>query len=136
MSWGRVTGEVLEHGKENEVEESSRDTQRASTLYPQLSEAKARRYVIPNSVVASHVPVPAAVVYTESANLFLHYIVALDLCRVAPKDFLLPDEQDERFVELRDLELVIHNGAIVSVEYRAHRGRGFRLPRIRLKNQE
>lgn len=105
---------------------------RRGNLQPQFSLTEHRRFIDPEHFVASHVPVSPALVYTPSADLFLHYVIALDLARIAPPGFLLLDPVDQRYVHVRDLRLVVHHGAVVSVEYRAYRGRGFRLPRIRL----
>lgn len=139
MSTTTVSGNVLclLEPKENaaRTEQQLSQVTAGPTCLALQSVAESRRYVTPNYVVSSHVPVPASIVYTESANLFLHYIIALDLCRVAPKGFLLEEETDCRYCHLENLEVVIHSGSVVSVEYRAYHGRGFRLPKILLREQ-
>lgn len=73
--------------------------------------------------------VPTFVLNSTDCNAYALYLIALDLLRICP-EFAVPHDADTRYVEVSRLEVVVHDGPYVLLEYRVSRGRGFRLPRI------
>lgn len=69
-------------------------------------------------------------VSSTSANLYFKFLISLDIHNTFPT-VLTESLDDDRFVELQSLNIFIHDGAELSIEYIAKQGTGYRLPRIK-----
>lgn len=78
--------------------------------------------------VSHHIVIDAFLVHSESAELYVPYTVSLDLHR--RYRHRLTAAEDDRFVEVKSLDVYVHYGAFCSIVYTAEFGRGYRLPRI------
>lgn len=80
--------------------------------------------VIENSFV-----VESFIIHNESCNAIILYLISFDLHANFLKHLTLC--ADSRFVEIKSIEIFIHNGVYKSIRYRAVSGHGYRLPRIK-----
>lgn len=75
-----------------------------------------------------HIVIDTFLVHSESAALYIAYLISLDL-HGRYGDRLLADA-DDRFVQVRSLDVRVHYGAFCAVAYTVEFGGGYRLPRI------
>lgn len=79
--------------------------------------------------VSHFIVIDTFVVHSESVQLYIPYAISLDLHR-RYKHRLTEDGDDDRFVQVKSLDVRIHYGAFCSIVYTVEFGRGYRLPRI------
>lgn len=75
-----------------------------------------------------HIVIDTFLVHSESAELYIAYLISLDL-HGRYGDRLLADV-DDRFVQVRSLDARVHYGAFCAIAYTVEFGGGYRLPRI------
>lgn len=75
-----------------------------------------------------HIVVDTFLVHSESADLYILYLISLDLHR-RYGDLLWADA-DDRFVQVKSLDARVHYGAFCAIYYTVEFGRGYRIPRI------
>lgn len=81
--------------------------------------------------ITSNIVIDPFLVNSYSCELYLLYIIALDIARIDPYFMRTCVRDSERYGEIRSLKVSIHDSAFLSVEYTAVKGNGFLLPRIK-----
>lgn len=79
--------------------------------------------------VNHHIVVETFLLHSESAQLYILYAISLDLHR-RYNDRLTAEDGDDRYVQVKSLDVHIHYGAFCSIVYTVEFGHGYRLPRI------
>lgn len=80
--------------------------------------------------VSHHIVVDTFLVHSESVELYILYTISLDLHRRYKHLLVVPEDEDDRFVQVKSLDVHIHYGAFCSIVYTVEFGAGYRLPRI------
>ena len=86
-----------------------------------------------SEIVHGTIVTDSFIVNSLSANTFILYLIALDV-QQRYRGFVNPCKDDSRYVEVGKLVVRIHNSMFVSIGYTLHRGFGYKLPNIILKN--
>lgn len=86
--------------------------------------------------ITSNIVIDPFLVNSYSCELYLLYVIALDITRIDPYFMRTCVRDSERYGEIRSLRVSIHDSAFLSVEYTAVKGTGFLLPRIKFRNDD
>ncbi|ATZ81584.1 Ac146-like protein [Drosophila innubila nudivirus] len=78
--------------------------------------------------ITHYIIVDEFLIHSINCNQYIAYMISLDLHKHFAEHLYL--SEDPRFVELKSLNVAIHNGVYKSIEYKATSGRGYKLPRI------
>lgn len=109
-----------------------------------------------DEIIVNYIQIPTFLIYHGLANNlaksdfckkyehYLHieksknilYLISLDLQKNYPEHFKKvqdkeeEEENNDRFIEVEDLKVFIHDGVYTSIKYKVTLGRGYKLPRI------
>lgn len=78
--------------------------------------------------ISHNIVLDTFIVHSKSAKLYIPYTISLDLHR--RYKHRLTEDEDDRFVQVKTLDVHVHYGAFCSIVYTVEFGHGYRLPRI------
>lgn len=76
----------------------------------------------------SYIEIDPFITTSKFADKYILHLISLDLH--SKKNDII-EKFDDRFSELKKLEIEISNGSLYAIKYTAYRGRGFKIPRFK-----
>lgn len=78
--------------------------------------------------IVSIISVTDFILNSTNSNKLITYLISLDLHRYFSNN--LTKSTDQRYVEIAELTVKIHDGPYKSIEYKAVAGKGYKLPKF------